>query len=98
MESSLKNRGENSVKSKGNFSTAFNSYSQYRNAVHSNNAGDQLNEKKKVEASKQTQMNEWKINNASRTIDEDYYNEDARGEDLTVSKVHRDDSFSQQSD
>jgi hypothetical protein len=52
MESSLKNRGENSVKSKGNFSTAFNSYSQYRNAVHSNNAGDQLNEKKKVEASK----------------------------------------------
>ena len=40
-------------------------------------------------------MNEWKINNASRTIDEDYYNEDARGEDLTVSMVHRDDSFSQ---
>ena len=40
-------------------------------------------------------MHQRQINNASRTIDEDYYNEDARGEDLTVSKLHRDDSFSQ---
>jgi hypothetical protein len=83
------------VKSKANFSTAFYSYNQYRNGVYPNNANDQLIEKKKVEPSNKTQMNEWKINNASRTIDEDYYNEDARGEDLTVSKVHRDDSFSQ---
>jgi|LauGreDrversion4_2_1035121.scaffolds.fasta_scaffold172942_1 hypothetical protein len=30
----------------------------------------------------------------SRTIDDDYYNEDARDEDLTMSKVHRDESFS----
>ncbi len=95
MESSFKIPGENSVKSKANFSTATYSYNQYRNSDYPNNAGDQLIEKKKVEPSNKTQMNEWKINNASRTIDEDYYNEDARGEDLTVSKVYRDDSFSQ---
>lgn len=86
------------MKSKANFSKAFYSYNQYRNGVYPNNANDQLIEKKKVEHSNKTQINEWKINNASRTIDEDYYNEDARGEDLTVSKVHRDDSFSQLSD
>ena len=37
----------------------------------------------------------------SRTLDDDYYNEDAlenQVEDETVSKVHRDDSFDQQSE